>query len=236
MEETRLHNVLDKPVPNMVVRIIVMFLGMLLVAFGIALSRQTLLGSSPISSVPTVLSFATDRTIGTYTWWLNLFFIAMQAVLLRKEFHPIQLLQIPYLLLFSVAIDLFVQLVTPWPFGSYALCLMWIVVSGFAVALGVYLQAQMRLIVTPGDAVVAAIAHASGWKFSRVKLGFDVTQMVLAVIISLVTMGTLMGIREGTVISAILIGPMIGWIGKAVGDMHRFIPVEGYPTFIPEFK
>ncbi len=227
---------LDRPVPNMVVRLILMFTGMLLVAFGIALSRQTLLGSSPISSVPTVLSFATSWTIGMHTLWVNLLFIALQAILLRKQFHPIQLLQLPYLFLFSASIDLFVELVSGWPFDTYALRLMWILVSSVAVACGVYLQAQMRLILTPGDALVTAIAHVSKWKFSNCKLGFDVSLMVLASIISHATMGEVFGFREVTVISALLIGPFINVITRMVGDIHRFIPVEGHPSFIPDFS
>ena len=142
----------------MAARLIILVLGMCFVAFGIALSRQTLLGSSPISTVPTVLSFAFPISIGTFTFFMNLIFLLGQIVVLRKDFSPVQLLQLPFLVFFSAAIDMFVGIVASWPFDTYALRLVWIIVSSFAVALGVYLQSQMRLVMTPGDALVVSIA------------------------------------------------------------------------------
>lgn len=225
---------LDKPIPNMVARVIVVLVGMALVAFGIALSRQTLLGSSPISAIPTVLSFAFPFTVGTFTFGISLIFLALQVILLRRDFSPVQLLQLPFLFLFSATIDMFVVVVSGWPFDAYALRVAWILVSCVAVGLGVYLQTQVRLIMLPGDAVVVAIANVSGWQFSKCKLGFDITQMVLAVAISLACSGALVGVREGTLIAALIVGPIIQLISRAVGDFHRFVPVDGHPTFLPD--
>lgn len=223
----------DRPVPNMVARVMVVLIGMALVAFGIALSRQTLLGSSPISAIPTVLSFAFPYSIGTFTFAISIVFLAAQALLLRRNFSPVQLLQLPFLIIFSITIDFFVAVVTPWPFDTYPICLMWMLLSCVAVAGGVYLQTQVRLIMLPGDAVVLAISNVSGWKFSNCKLGFDISQMVIAVAISLACSGALIGVREGTVIAALLVGPIISVISRMVRDFQRFIPVDGHPSFLP---
>lgn len=233
LASSRFASLLDRLIPNMVVRVMVVLIGMTLVAFGIALSRQTLLGSSPISAIPTVLSFAFPYSIGTFTFAISIIFLAAQALLLRRDFSPVQLLQLPFLIIFSITIDFFVMVVTPWPFDTYAICLIWMLLSCIAVAGGVYLQTQVRLIMLPGDAVVLAISNVSGWKFSNCKLGFDITQMVIAVAISLACSGALIGVREGTVMAALLVGPIISVISTAVGDFQRFVPVDGHPSFLP---
>lgn len=224
---------LDRSVPNMVARVLVVFAGMAMVAFGIALSRQTLLGSSPISAIPTVLSFAFPLSIGTFTFFFNILLLGIQALLLRSRFSPVQLLQIPFIVVFSVTIDVFVALIEPWPFDGYAICMTWMLLSCAFVAAGVYLQKQARLIMLPGDAAVVAIASVSGWKFSRCKLGFDISQMIIAAAISLACSGALIGVREGTLVAALLVGPIIGLIASAVGDFQRFLPVDGHPSFMP---
>lgn len=90
----------NKPAPNMVLRIIIMTFGMAWMAFAIALTRSTGLGTSPISCVPTTLSFINGWSLGTWSFIINLLFIASQALLLRRDYKPIQLLQIPIVFVF----------------------------------------------------------------------------------------------------------------------------------------
>lgn len=218
----------------MVVRCLLVLAGMALVAFGIALARQTLLGSSAISAIPTVLSFAFPLTIGTFTFILSILFIILQIILLRRDFSPVQFLQLPLLVVFSLTIDGFVVVASMFPFDTYLMRIGWMLLSCVAIALGVYVQTQVRLIMLPGDAIVVAISKTSGKKFSNCKLGFDISQMVIAAGISLACSGALIGVREGTLIAAVLGGPIIQFFTKSFGDFHRFVPVEGHPSFLPE--
>ena len=65
----------DKPAPNMALRVVVMFLGVVVMAASISLTRATGLGTSPISCVPATLSYMTPLTIGTWTFILNVLFV-----------------------------------------------------------------------------------------------------------------------------------------------------------------
>ena len=53
--------------------------GVLLNAFGVALITKAALGTSPISSLPYVLSFRFPVTLGQFTFAMNLFFILGQV-------------------------------------------------------------------------------------------------------------------------------------------------------------
>ena len=76
----------------------------------------------------------------------------------------------------------------------------------FALALGVYLQVIANVIINPGEGVVKAIANKTGKKFGNIKIMFDSTLCIIAIVISLFTFGKIKGVREGTIICAVLVG------------------------------
>lgn len=71
------HAFFDRTVPNMVLRIILMAIGLAFVAGSVALTRATGLGTSPISCFPATLSYLTPVTIGSWTFLLNTLFIIL---------------------------------------------------------------------------------------------------------------------------------------------------------------
>ena len=115
----RWHAFFDRTIPNIVIRIIIMVFGLAFVAASVGLTRATGLGTSPISCVPTTLSFFTPLTIGGWTFVMNVLFVIIQILLLRRDFKIVQLLQIPYVFVFSALIDLFVPVFELVPMPNY---------------------------------------------------------------------------------------------------------------------
>lgn len=89
------------------IRIPVFILSILINALGIDLIIVAGFGSSPISSVPIVISLYSNWTFGQITFFANILFIAAQIALLRRQFHPIEALQLGISVIFSVALDLY---------------------------------------------------------------------------------------------------------------------------------
>lgn len=81
-------------------------LGLLITAFGIAFSIQAGLGTSPISSLPYVVSLLTPLSVGTATICLHGVLILLQLLILRRRYDPVQLLQLPVALVFGYLTDL----------------------------------------------------------------------------------------------------------------------------------
>ena len=83
-------------------------------AFSIAVITKALLGTSPISSVPYVLSLFTPGTMGQYTIIMNFGFILLEMVMMkRKEIYEKRfelLSQIPVTLCFGAFIDVSMHL------------------------------------------------------------------------------------------------------------------------------
>ena len=66
-----------------------------------------------------------------------------------------------------------------------------------------------------GEGVVLAICKVlPKVKFGYMKVGFDVTLVAIACILSIVFTGRLQGVREGTVAAALLVGLIAKQLGK----------------------
>lgn len=226
----RWFNFFDKPAPNLVLRICLMFLGLTLLGFSVALSRATGLGVSTISAIPGVLSFWTPISIGTFTFAMNLLFVLAQIALLRRDYHPLQLLCIPFVGIFAAIIDFFVPICQAIPMPNYPVQFLVVLLCCPLTAIGVWLQVKAALVILPGDGIVQAVSTVFHKNFGKCKLVFDSSNMIIAVIISLVTMGALHGVREGTLMLALFVGPIIKKINELLPNVERAIPTKGHIT------
>ncbi len=223
----------DKPIPNIILRCIVMIAGLGFIAFAVALSRATGLGTSPISCVPAVLSYITPYTIGGITFFMNLIFILIQIVLLRRDFKVVQFLQIAFVGLFSLMIDFFVPLCHVFPMDNYGWQLFFTLISIICTAFGVFLEVKASLICLPGEGVVVAVARVSRIEFPKCKIAFDTTLVVIGTVISLIGMGALNGVREGTIASALTVGLFVKLFNKIFPHFERFAPLAGHISLMP---
>lgn len=189
-------------------RYLLFVLCLFFMGIGVALTKHGELGVSPISSVANVVSIKfTFFSFGTWLTISNCVLLLGQILLLRKKFKPIQLLQIPLSFLFGFFTDFGLWLVSRIPNDIYIIRLMLvlcgIVVLGFGITLGVIAD----VILNSGEAFVKALADVTKKDFGNVKIAFDVTWVLFSVVLSFVFFeGNLYGTREGTIISALLVG------------------------------
>lgn len=80
----------------------------------------------------------------------------------------------------------------------------------------VSLEVKAGVVVLAGEGVVLAICKVLPVKFGYMKVGFDVTLVVTACILSLVFTGRLQGVREGTVAAALMVGLIAKQFGKVL--------------------
>ena len=87
-------------------RYTIFIIGLLVNSIGVSLITKAELGTSPISSIPYVLSLNYPLTLGTFTVIFSLLLIALQLLILKRDFKLEHVLQIPVSFLFGVFIDL----------------------------------------------------------------------------------------------------------------------------------
>ncbi len=192
-------------------------LGVAINSFGIAVITKAAVGTSPISSVAYVLDLAFEPTLGEFTFAVNLLFIAVQVVLLRRDFQPIQFLQLVVNVVFSALIDVSMSLLGGFaPQGIVAEVAT--LLAGCAIlAFGIAVEVAPNVIVVPGEGAVRAISSVSAKPFGTCKVAFDVTLVCIALVLSLLFFHGIRGLGLGTIISALL-------VGRIVNVYNRFLP------------
>lgn len=196
-------------------------LGLLILAFGIALSVNSNLGVSPVSSLPFVVSQILNISLGTCTIIVYGVYILLQMVLGGRKFQPALLLQLVFSTVFGYFVDgakyVLGDFALPSYFGQLTMLAASIVLIGFSLVL--YIDVQLAPM--PAEGLVGCIANKLGKPFSSMKTLFDCTSVLVAAVLSLIFLGKLAGIREGTVITAILAGKMMGMLRKRLSPLIR---------------
>lgn len=189
-------------------RYILFVISLFFMGLGVALTKHGELGVSPISSVANVISIKfTFLSFGNWLIISNCVLLLGQIILLRRNFKPIQLLQIPLSFLFGYFTDFGLWIVNDVPSDRYAvkllLVLAGVVVLGFGITLGVIAD----VILNSGEAIIKVISDVAKKDFGTTKIVFDISWVLFSVVLSLIFFdGKLVGTREGTIISAVLVG------------------------------
>ncbi len=190
---------------------------------GIAYITKAMLGTSPITSVTYVASMFTPLSMGQWTIVLNLLFILFELPLMtRKELKADWLtftLQIPITVFFGTCIDFSMFLLSWLNPATYVSQILNLLVGCVILAVGIALEVKADAALMVGEYLVRAIARRFHKDFGYVKLGFDTTLVILACVMSFCFIGGLHGVREGTVVAALLVGPIVHF----VTPYYRFI-------------
>lgn len=189
-------------------RYVLLVIGLFFSALGVAFAKHAELGVSPISSVANVMSYKFDSlSLGTWLIIWNCVLIAGQIIILKKNFKPIQLLQIPVSFLFGYFTDFGMWCVSFFNVDTYLSKLFMVVIGVVILGFGVSLSVTANVIMNSGEAFVKAISDTFSKNFGNMKIVFDIGCVLTAVILSLVFFGgNIVGTREGTLIAALCIG------------------------------
>lgn len=191
--------------------------GILINSFGIVLITKGALGTSQISSIPYVLSLQLPSiSFGMFSFIMNMVYIVLQALLLRRQFKPIQLLQIVVNVVFSASIDVFMAMLSFYAPQQLFTRVLSAVAGCIVLAFGISVEVAPDLIMVPGEGIVAAISKVSGRRFGSVKVAFDVTLILIAALLSWLFFGNIVGVGVGTLLSAVSVGQFVNLINRHV--------------------
>ena len=210
---------------NKLKRYLLFLVGLFINALGVSLVTKASLGTSPISSIPYVLSLNFPLTLGNFTIIFSILLILLQILILRKNFKIENILQIPVSIAFGYFIDLTMYMffwVNP---QNYVLKLVALLAGCIVLGFGVYIEVLADVVMLPGESFVRAIVQTMNTNFGTTKIIFDSTMTVVAGVLSVIFFGRLNGVREGTIIAALL----VGFIARLFGKHLEFIKPHLFP-------
>lgn len=205
---------------EIVKRYILLIVSLFFSALGVAFTKNGELGVSPISSVANVMSCRfTSFSLGTWLIIWNCLLIIGQILILRKNFQFIQLLQIPLSFLFGYFTDLGMWLVSFISVNLYPMRIAMVIVGVIILGFGITLSVIANVIMNSGEAFVKAISDTFNKEFGNIKIAFDVLCVFISLILSLIFFDfTIVGTREGTIISALLTGIVVKFFGSKLKE------------------
>ena len=164
-------------------------LGLWFITLGIGFSIKSNLGATPVSSIPYTSNLIWGIEIGKATIIFHAVLVLIELILLGKEFKVKHFLQVFVGVLFGYFI--------------------------FSVALGLFFYVPTNIIPVSVDGVTQALAIAFNMPFSKTKVVYDVSLLVISVVLCFVFLGVIGGsIGIGTILSAVFVGTVLKYIHK----------------------
>ena len=204
-------------------RYLIFLVGLFVNSLGVSLITKANLGTSPISSIPYILSLNFPFTLGNFTIFFSIFLIVLQLIILRKNFKLEHILQIPVSIMFGYFIDLAMILFSWVNPEAYIMKIVYLLIGCLILGVGVYMEVLADVVMLPGESFVRAIVLTWKTNFGTTKICFDVSMSVIAAVLSFIFAGSLAGVREGTVIAALLVGFIARLIGKKLAFLKDMI-------------
>lgn len=208
---------------ELIKRYIFLLAGLFVNGLGVSFITKAGLGTSPITSIPYTLSLGFTPTVGMFTLFFNLLLIVLQIILLRRNFQLQNLLQLPIIALFSFFIDLTMSLLGFIQPETYAMKVVSLVIGCLILGFGVFMEMVANVAMLPGEATVRAVSDVFSTDFGKTKIAFDLSMTVIAAIMSFIMFKHLDGVREGTIVAAILVGFVARLFKKYIGGIEKIL-------------
>lgn len=200
-------------------KVIIYLLGFLILAIGINISKSAGLGISPVSSIPYACELVWGVELGKATYFVYMGLMLLQIILLRKNYKIRNLLQIvPTFILgtfLTYTSTKYLLFWLPVP-TTYFIKLLYLAISIVVIGIGVSGFLIPNIMPLPAEGLCQAIVQASKdkIKFGNAKVGVDTGMVVVSAILSVIFLGSLTTVREGTILAALLVGKVVGFIMK----------------------
>ncbi len=198
-------------------RVLIYFLGLIILCVGVVLNTKTNLGVAAINAIPYVVSKSTSFSLGSCVFVLYLVFVAMQF-LINKKVDFLTVLQLPVSLLFGRMVDIVNIHILKFEAQSIFSGLAMLIIAILLVSLGTTLVVSQNLVPNAPDGMVNALGNLFDKPFGYIKVRFDIICVGLALIVSYLMTGRIVGIGLGTLVSMLMTGNVCSFFKKLLNN------------------
>ena len=211
----------------MFVRFLIFFFGLSILSLGIATVTNAGLGTGTVSSVAYVLNHMTDFSMGFFVFLTNVFFFVLQVAVDHKNIFQKALRQLPICFVFGMIFDVALWISAHVVPQNYIQEILMAFAGSALTGLGIASMVFARLAILPPEGFVLAVMNRWGGSFGTLRMTIDLFLLASAAIVSLLVFGTILGIREGTLITAVCSGPIAKQFLKVWGIVFpKHCPID----------
>ena len=203
---------------------VALILVVLINSMGVLLMLQSGSGISAISSVHYAFRQVFPAlTLGTWTYIFQGALIAV-LMIMRKKFVPSYLFSFVVGFCFGKMMDVHELWITRLPL-NISLRILYFVLSYVLLCFGIALSNRCKLPIVPTDLFPRELAEITKVPYSRIKIGFDVTCLLVTACMTWFCLGRIMGLGIGTVLAAFTMGKGIAIVGNLIDKHFEFVSV-----------
>ena len=184
-------------------------LGILLIYGSVAFALKAGIGVMPVDAAITSIATLIGMKVGTFSMLFHGSFFLGQIAMEKKNFRKTEFLQVLYVVFGGSVLNFFLYTVLKnVTFSLYPLRVIVCVLAFFVSAFGCTLVLETKLMRTPMEGCIQMIADRIGTTMGKLRQKIDIVLVLLCIAITLI-FGVEWTLREGTIIAALLFGPMM---------------------------
>lgn len=209
---------------NYAVRLVLYLMGLFIMTLGVSMSVKSNLGVSPVSSIPYTITCITGLEMGKATIVFHIVLVVLQILILRGAFQIKNLLQVVVGVVFGYFTTFSNYLFSFLPTtDSMVIRLGMMLVSTVLIAIGIFFYLPSDIVPLAGEGAMKAISDKTNIVFNKVKIGFDISMVVISLIACLTVLRQFGSVGIGTVIAAVLVGAVLGVLTKLFGEKRDML-------------
>lgn len=190
-------------------------------SLGVVLMLYSGAGISAISSVPYAFSEVLPAlTLGTWTYIFQ-GLLVLTLMIMRKKFVPSYLFSFVVGFVFGKLLDLHELWINTLP-DNIIMRVIYFIISYVLICIGIALSNRCGLPIVPTDLFPRELSDITGVKYSKIKIGFDITCLAVTAGLTFFCLGRIMGLGIGTVLAAFTMGKGIGFAGELIDRKFVF--------------
>ena len=191
-------------------------------SLGVVLMLYSGSGISAISSVPYAFSDVFNKiSLGTWTYIFQ-GLLVLSLMIMRKKFVAPYLFSFVVGFAFSEMLDVHELWLNILPTGLPER-VAYFIVSYLILSFGIALSNRCGLPIIPTDLFPRELADITKVKYSKIKIGFDVTCLAVTALMTGIFLGHLDGLGIGTIMAAFTMGKAVGMMGNWMDRHVKFV-------------
>lgn len=194
---------------SMIKKYMIVVFGFIIVGIGAAFTLKANVGVGAWDALAASLSYISGIEVGTVGMVCNISCVFGQMLILKKDFKPIQLLQIPLSVLLGMVINFVLYDILVFPFNSFVGGIIMCVIATEVCAIGVSLVMVLDEVTFALEGFCDALTKVIPLEFHKIRQWADVLSFLAIVVITLLN-DIPWSIGIGTIISMVIFGPSLG--------------------------
>jgi len=205
---------------QLIERYFFLLLSLELMSIGIVFISHGDLGIPSFLSLSYILSSYFKSSLFLNDLLIQIFFIIFQILIIRQNFKKIQLCQIFIWLLLNIflSINNIIFLGNFYP-KNYLIKILFLLFGSFLIGIAINIQLFIKTIYTPCEGLFLTIYNILQYNICYSKIIFDFILILLMIILSYLLVGSITGVKEGTIVCGIFIGFFLGAFNERAGKI-----------------